>query len=82
MGTLKKEYQNQKTGEIKEFEVATDSSGHVPKYLNKNGDEWKAVSNWSLKVVNSSYFFESAHTNTVKFTKPPLESDGMPYGIT
>jgi len=79
---LKKEYQNLKTKEVREFDVDADSSGHVPKYIQKDDDEWKAVSGWNLKVVNSSEFFRAAHENTVRFTKPPLEGDSMPYGIT
>jgi len=82
MTTLKKDYRNQRTGEVKEFEVTTDSSGHVPMYIKEDGDEWKAESKWSLKVVNSSEFFRSSHENTVRFTKPPLEGSDMPYGIT
>ena len=79
--TRKETYQNMKTKEVKQFEVEVDSNGLAPMYQCIDGDEWKAVTEWSLVLVNSQYFFESAHKNTVKFTKPPLEADNMPYKI-
>jgi len=51
-------------------------------YQFEDGNEWKAVSKWSLNLVNSQYFFESAHNNTVKFTKPPLDGSDFSYGVT
>jgi len=78
----KEKYRNTKTGEIKELDIDVDNNGHTPMYLYLDGGEWKAVADWSLSVVNSSEFFRSAHENTVRFTRPPLENDGsMGYGI-
>ena len=78
----KAQYQNTRTREIREFEAEVDNSNHLPMYTYEGGDEWKAVSKWTLNVVNSSEFFRSAHENTIKFTKPPLEGNAMPYGVT
>lgn len=82
MRKRKEKYQNQRTKEIREFDVDVDANNHVSMRLNADGDEWLAVPEWKLSVVNSSFFFESAHRNTVKFKKPPLDGKDMPYGIT
>ena len=80
--TRKRKYLNKRTGEIRKIEVEIDDSGHASMFLYIDGDEWKAVPKWSLKVVNSSEFFRSAHENTVKFKSPPLDGSDMPYGLT
>jgi len=82
MKTKKALYRNIQTGEAKSIEAEVDADGHIPMYQYINGDEWKAVSKWSLNVVNSGEFFASAHEPRVKFTKPPLEGDDFPYGVT
>ena len=78
----KEKYRNTKTGEIKELDIDVDNNGHTPMYLYLDGGEWKAEPNFKLEVVNSQFFFESAHRNTVKFTKPPLDGSDFPYGVT
>jgi hypothetical protein len=82
MRTRKEKYQNQRTKEIKEFDAEVDNTNHIPMYQYADGDEWKAVPKWTLKVVNSSEFFASAHESRVKFTRPPLDGSDMPYGVT
>ena len=80
--TRKEEYRNIRTGEVKEFDAEVDENGYVPMYQYEGQDEWKAVPKWTLNVVNSGEFFRSAHENTVKFTRPPLDGSDMPYGIS
>ena len=83
MKVRKEKYQNQQTGEIKEFEVEIDENNLVPMYVFENGVEFKAVNEkWSLKVINSSEFFRSAHENTVRFKSDPLDGSDFPYGVT
>ena len=78
----KEEYQNTRTGEIKEFAAEVDETGHIPMYRYENGNEWKAVPKWKLELINSSEFFASAHEPRVKFTSPPLDGSDFPYGMT
>lgn len=80
--TQKKNYQNTRTREVREFEIELDENERIPMYQYINGEEWKAVSEWALNLVNSGEFFRSAHENTVKFHSPPLDGSDMPYGIT
>jgi len=75
-------YINLKTQEVKELLVDVDASGHIPMYVYEDGTEWKAVPKWTLKVVNSSEFFASAHESRVRFSKPPLDGSDMPYGLS
>jgi hypothetical protein len=82
MKTRKENYQNMRTKEIRKFDAEVDNSNHIPMYLYVDGDEWKVVPKWKLNVVNSQYFFESAHKNMVKFNKPPLDGSDFPYGVT
>ena len=82
MGSKKSPYQNPRTREVREIDVSPDDSGHFPMYVYLDGDEWKAVPKWGLKVINSSEFFASAHEPRVRFTKPPLEGSDFPYGVT
>ena len=83
MGKIRKDkYQNQRTKEIREFSVEADSTGHIPMYRYEDRDEWKAVPKWRLAVVTSQFFFESAHRNVIKTTKPPLDGSDFPYGVT
>jgi hypothetical protein len=77
-----KKYKNQRTGAIKEFSVEADAQDHYPMYIYEDGDDWKAVPKWNLAVVNSQFFFESAHNNVIKTTKPPLDGNDFPYGVT
>jgi len=80
--TCKKNYQNIKTKEIREFDVEVDENNHTPMYQCIDGYEWKAVPKWALNLVNSGEFFASAHEPRVKFTRPPLEGSDFPYGVT
>jgi hypothetical protein len=82
MRTRKENYQNQRTKEIKEFDADVDGNNHIPMYQYADGDEWRAVPKWKLNVVNSQFFFESAHNNIIKTTKPPLDGSDFPYGVT
>jgi hypothetical protein len=83
MMTRKEKYQNQRTKEIKEFDAEVDGNNHIPMYQHIDGDEWKAMPKWALNVVNSQFFFESAHNNKlIKTTKPPLDGSDFPYGVT
>jgi hypothetical protein len=78
----KEKYQNIRTKEVKEFIVEVDDNSHIPMYQYEDEDEWKAVPKWSLAVVNSQFFFESAHRNVIKTTKPPLDGRDFTYGVT
>jgi hypothetical protein len=82
MDVRKEKYQNRRTKEIREFDTGVDENGHVSMYQYADGDEWKAVPKWNLAVVNSGEFFASGHEYRTKFTKPPLDGSGMPYGLT
>jgi hypothetical protein len=82
METRKEKYQNTRTREIAEFDAEVDEHNHVPMYQYAGGDEWKAVSKWTLNVINSSEFFASSHETRVKFSNPPLDGSDMPYGMT
>lgn len=78
----KQAYKNLFTGEIKQFEVELDTTGHAPMYRLDKNVTWKAETEWTLNVVNSTEFFASAHENRVRFTQPPLDGSDAPYGMT
>lgn len=75
-------YRNQRTHKVSELEVNCDATGHPSMYVTHNGDEWKAVSTYSLNVVESDEFFASAHEYRVKFDRDPLDGSDFGYGLT
>lgn len=82
MKTCKQVYKNTRTGKTAELEVECDETGHPCMYIKRNGDEWKAVSKYTLNVVDSSEFFASAREFRVKFDRDPLDGSDFEYGLT
>lgn len=80
--TCRFRYRSGRDGTEKILSVPCDRLGYPPMYIERDGCAWKAVSPFSLNVVDSEEFFASAHEFRIKTEMPPLDGSDFGYHLT